>query len=103
MASTAYNASTLKYIPRRRGGLVLLRRRSPDALAELPERLSFRASGGRRFVIIDPADRLSIVAQEAVLKTLEEPPEGVVLALLTTRASFLKPTVRSRSRSVTTC
>jgi len=61
------------------------------------EQLSFRAAGRRRVVVIDPADRLSIVAQEALLKTLEEPPAGVTLLLLTSRASFLKPTIRSRA------
>lgn len=69
-----------------------------EQVRRLQERLAFRASGIRRFVIVDPADRLSGVAQEAILKTLEEPPEGVTIALLTTRASFLKPTVRSRSQ-----
>lgn len=61
------------------------------------ELLGFRSAGRRRVVILDPADHLSIVAQEALLKTLEEPPQGVTLLLLTSRASFLKPTIRSRA------
>jgi DNA polymerase-3 subunit delta' len=69
-----------------------------EQVRRLQDRLAFRASGMRRFVIVDPADKLSGIAQEAILKTLEEPPEGVTIALLTTRASFLKPTVRSRSQ-----
>lgn len=71
-----------------------------EQVRRLQERLSFRTQGARRFVIVDPADRLSVVAQEALLKTLEEPPPGVTLALLSQRASFLKPTVRSRSQSL---
>jgi DNA polymerase-3 subunit delta' len=67
-----------------------------EQVRDLQERLTFRSTGRRRFVIVAPADRLSPVAEEALLKTLEEPPAGVVLALLTTRPSRLKPTVRSR-------
>lgn len=80
--------------------------RKGEARAEIPvelvrslqERMSYRASALRRFVLIDPADRLSLIAQEAVLKTLEEPPPGVTIALVTTRPSALKPTVRSRAQ-----
>jgi DNA polymerase-3 subunit delta' len=71
-----------------------------EQVRRLQERLTFRSDGSRRFVIVDPADRLSLIAQEALLKTLEEPPRGVTIALLSERASFLKPTVRSRSQSV---
>lgn len=71
-----------------------------ERVRALQERLSFRSSGTRRFAIVDPADRLSLVAQEAVLKTLEEPPDGVTLVLLTTRPASLKPTVRSRCQLV---
>ena len=71
-----------------------------ERVRALQERLSFRSSGARRVAIVEPADRLSLVAQEAVLKTLEEPPEGVTLLLLTTRPASLKPTVRSRCQLV---
>ena len=68
-----------------------------EQVRKTQELLSFRTEGRRRVVIIDPADRLSIVGQEALLKTLEEPPAGVTILLLTARASFLKPTIRSRA------
>lgn len=71
-----------------------------EQVRALQERLTFRSSGARRVVIVDPADRLSLVAQEAVLKTLEEPPAGVTLLLLTARPSALKPTIRSRAHLV---
>jgi DNA polymerase-3 subunit delta' len=64
------------------------------------ERLTMRTAGTRRVVLVDPADRLSLIAQEALLKTLEEPPPGVTILLLSSRPSFLKPTVRSRSALV---
>lgn len=71
-----------------------------DQVRHLQERLSFRGAGRRRIAIVDPADRLSLVAQEALLKTLEEPPAAVTLVLLTARPSSLKPTVRSRCHVV---
>lgn len=68
-----------------------------ESVRAVQDRLEMRTAGRRRVVIVDPADRLSIVAQEALLKTLEEPPDGVTILLLTARASFLKPTIRSRA------
>jgi DNA polymerase-3 subunit delta' len=52
--------------------------------------------GRRRVTIIDDADSLMIAAQNALLKTLEEPPPGSVFILVTARHDALLPTVRSR-------
>ena len=52
--------------------------------------------GKRRVVIIDEADALERGAQNALLKTLEEPPSGSVFVLVTSRPDVLLPTVRSR-------
>jgi DNA polymerase-3 subunit delta' len=71
-----------------------------ERVRALQEKLSFRSTGTRRFVLIDPADKLSLVSQEAVLKTLEEPPDGVTIALVSARPNALKPTVRSRCQLV---
>ncbi len=51
--------------------------------------------GGRKVAYIPQAERMTPAAQNALLKTLEEPPEGVTF-LLTGRESALLPTVRSR-------
>jgi len=56
--------------------------------------------GRRRVVIIDPADQLNLESQNALLKTLEEPPAPTVLILVTSRPNVLLPTVRSRCFSV---
>jgi len=53
-------------------------------------------SAERRVIIIDDAGSMTGIAQEAMLKTLEEPPTFLVLILLTESADALKPTVRSR-------
>lgn len=46
--------------------------------------------------IIPDADMLSVQAQNALLKTIEEPPEYAVILLLTENAETLLPTIRSR-------
>ena len=46
--------------------------------------------------IIPDADSLNISCQNAILKTIEEPPEYVRLLLLTENAESLLPTIRSR-------
>lgn len=46
--------------------------------------------------IIGEADKMSVQAQNALLKTIEEPPEYAVILLLTENAQALLPTIRSR-------
>ncbi len=50
--------------------------------------------------IIDDAQRMNFNAQNAFLKTLEEPPPNSVIILITTLADLLMPTIRSRCQSV---
>lgn len=52
--------------------------------------------GGRRVVVLDPADKLTPAAQNALLKTLEEPPPHAVFLLAASRAQAMLPTVLSR-------
>jgi DNA polymerase III subunit delta' len=52
--------------------------------------------GRRRVTVIDDADALMPAAQNALLKTLEEPPASSVFILVTSRPDGLLPTVRSR-------
>lgn len=49
-----------------------------------------------KIYIIPEADMMSVQAQNALLKTMEEPPEYAVLILLTENAETLLPTIRSR-------
>ena len=46
--------------------------------------------------IVDEAERMTVQAQNALLKTLEEPPQYAVIMLLTENAEALLPTIRSR-------
>ncbi|MCK0143196.1 DNA polymerase III subunit delta' [Aliiroseovarius sp. F20344] len=58
------------------------------------------AGGGRRVVIVDVADEMNSNAANALLKLLEEPPEGAVLMLISHQPSRLLPTIRSRCREL---
>lgn len=50
--------------------------------------------------IIDEADFIEPVGQNALLKTLEEPPAGTVIILVTSAIEDLLPTIRSRCQRV---
>jgi DNA polymerase-3 subunit delta' len=58
------------------------------------------AGNARRVVIVDSADEMNPSAANALLKELEEPPEGAVLFLISHRPSGLLPTIRSRCRTL---
>lgn len=52
--------------------------------------------GGRRVVIVHPAEDMNTATANSLLKILEEPPEGAVFLLVSHRPSRLLPTIRSR-------
>ncbi|WP_411286455.1 DNA polymerase III subunit delta' [Phenylobacterium sp.] len=56
------------------------------------------ASAPHRVVIVDAADDLNVNAANALLKTLEEPPERGVLLMVAHAPGRLLPTIRSRCR-----
>ncbi len=56
--------------------------------------------GKRRVFLIDPADRMTSEAANALLKTLEEPPPRSAILLVTSKYHSLLPTVRSRCQMI---
>ena len=56
--------------------------------------------GGARVVVIEAAHRLNEDAQNALLKTLEEPPAGMTVLMAADDEDLLLPTVRSRAARV---
>ncbi len=68
-----------------------------DDIRNLREKVNYVPSQARRKVyIIDEVHMLSTSASNALLKTLEEPPEHVIFILATTEAHKLIPTILSR-------
>jgi DNA polymerase-3 subunit delta' len=68
-----------------------------DQVREAVERTAYRPfEGRRRVVIVDEADAMLSEAQNALLKTLEEPPSASMFVLVSSRPDELLPTVRSR-------
>lgn len=53
-------------------------------------------SSPRKIYIIDEADKMTVQAQNALLKTIEEPPAYGVIIMLTSNADALLPTILSR-------
>ena len=73
--------------------------RGIDQIRELREMVRYASAGGRyRVVILDEAHQLTDEASNALLKTLEEPPERVLFILATTQPEDLPDTIRSRSQ-----
>ncbi len=71
--------------------------RGIDEMRDLKEKTRYMASEGRfKVYIIDEAHMLTNEAFNALLKTLEEPPPGVIFVMATTDPSKLPPTVVSR-------
>lgn len=50
----------------------------------------------KKVIIINDADKMTIDAQNSILKTLEEPGENTILILITSNINLLLPTVTSR-------
>jgi DNA polymerase III subunit delta' len=68
-----------------------------DQVRDAIERSAYRPfEGRRRIVIVNDAEALSVEAQNALLKTLEEPPAASTFILVTSRPDMLLPTVLSR-------
>lgn len=73
-----------------------------DRVRELETEIARRPfEGSRRVFLLDEAHRLTESAANALLKTLEEPPEGSVLILLADRMQGIPTTVLSRCQPVT--
>ncbi|MEO1490164.1 MAG: DNA polymerase III subunit delta', partial [Pseudomonadota bacterium] len=70
-----------------------------DQIRAMQRRLTTRPTlGDRRAIIIQPADDMETSASNALLKSLEEPPQGTYFILVAHRPSRLLPTIRSRCR-----
>src|SRR6266480_3717687 len=73
--------------------------RGIDQIRELREMVRYVPAASRtKVVILDEAHMLTGEASNALLKTLEEPPDRVVFVMATTEPENLEDTIRSRSQ-----
>src|SRR4051812_37976365 len=73
--------------------------RGIDQIRELREMVRYAPAAARsKVVILDEAHMLTGEASNALLKTLEEPPERVIFVMATTEPENLADTIRSRSQ-----
>lgn len=72
----------------------------PGSIRHLVHRMSVRSVTGHIGVIVDGLDRATTEAQNALLKTLEEPPDGSCIILVSSDRSGILPTIHSRVREV---
>ncbi len=73
-----------------------MRRIGMDDTRDLIREIQVSSFGGRKVGVVIEADRMAGEATNAFLKTLEEPPAGTTLLLLTTRPNAILDTIRSR-------
>ncbi len=71
-----------------------------ETIVDLIDSVEIRGMSGKKLYIIHRADLMNLTAQNKLLKTLEEPPEGVTFLLGTANEMSLLETVRSRTRAV---
>jgi DNA polymerase-3 subunit gamma/tau len=73
--------------------------RGIDSIRELRDMVRYAPASGRyKVVILDEAHMLTDEASNALLKTLEEPPDRVIFVMATTQPEDLAETIRSRSQ-----
>ena len=72
-----------------------------DSVREVIKKLAFRPyEGNHKILIIDQVDKMNLVASNAFLKTLEEPPGDTVIILTTENVSRLLLTIVSRLQKI---
>lgn len=72
-----------------------------DIVSLIEESFLKPVEGDRKIFLLNNAESMNAVAQNKLLKTLEEPPENTVIILSATGEYSLLPTVRSRVKTIT--
>lgn len=72
-----------------------------DAVRDVVDNIHLTSvRGGRRIVLVHPAESMNLQAANGILKALEEPPENVIFLLVTHARDKLLPTIKSRCRQM---
>ncbi len=70
-----------------------------NQIREATDFLKLKSKNGK-VLIVDEAEKMNLEASNAILKTLEEPPENTMIILVTTSHNKLLPTIVSRCKKV---
>lgn len=72
-----------------------------DAVRDIQHRLAYKAiRGGKKVCIVNGAEKMNRDAQNAFLKTLEEPPSDSIIILIISDGATLLPTILSRCQRI---
>lgn len=71
-----------------------------EAVRHVVERLQLTAGRARKVALVQPAEALSVSAANSLLKTLEEPPGGSHILLVSHQSARLPATMRSRCQQI---
>lgn len=71
-----------------------------EAVREALHIMTVSAHRGQRVILVDPAEAMTREAANALLKTLEEPPQGALFLLISHRPGNLLATLKSRCRLI---
>lgn len=72
-----------------------------EQVREIEHQIMYRPLiGERKICLVDDADRMTIGAANALLKTLEEPPEHSLFLVVSSRPAALPATIRSRCQAL---
>jgi DNA polymerase III delta prime subunit len=101
VARAVFSAGTSRVFYRRSLGIELVNGKGDGEYFRSIASLLARAEGGGwRVAILDDAHKMTDQAQNAFLKTLEEPPRETLLVLVTSEPDGLLPTIHSRCARV---
>jgi len=67
-----------------------------DQIRDLQEYTALKPTGKYKVAILDDFESANLQAQNALLKTLEEPPKGVIFILISSKKGAVIPTILSR-------
>lgn len=85
-----------RIVPADEGGAIRI-----DQIRALIEHMGLHSHfGGKRIILLNPADSMNMAAANSLLKTLEEPQPDTLLLLITARPTRLPATIRSRCQVI---
>jgi DNA polymerase-3 subunit delta' len=72
-----------------------------EAIAAMQEQLIYAPiESAWKIVLIDPAEKITMQAQNSLLKTIEEPPDYAIIILIASKIDLLAPTLISRCQRI---